>query len=1071
MRTAFTIFSITILVGIVAGLALPTVRAQGETDTITFHVLALGDGSENLETIPADAANEIVITGTYLATTSHGPIALIQNLCDIPTGTETPTATSTSTPTATPTGSVTPTPACTPMDIYYTVVWSVAWENVYYTDTVGSCCKYTDKDLAPWLEYTYGGNNNMLSGASEKLGVPNVRTGSGVKSLSGTIPAADITNWYSGAAGPDNFYSEKFDLIIQDDWGGNQATVTYTITLSTSPIVTETAPCAGQYLTGEQLGWFDVSSTDYVGTNMMAALHVSAPQPNSWYKLVVTGSWKDNGAGPDLKTMGMKVTTTGTWFPLDSDPLTGCADNENAIYYIQSGPTAWVPYLRVYDTGGNFPANTGTLRVTVYAVTTYTRYQSGCELQYQVGDLIEQKTVSGNWAHGLPLEHPIYNMAVGGGAGIPTPRTYYMLEITGGPANLGAEGYTYDGDIGERPTSSELDPTNWYDAQTAPFVECVVPTDQLGHVNIYFLMDNQTGAYEFTRHYYAFRVRDTGSYADNSGSLTYRLYQATFMQTVLPGDTLTATGCAAYGHDVTATGSIVIDGDAQNGAIFPTLASNSKYALQVVNGPWTDNGTGKYTIELSDDNGNTWTDLQDYPNLLCAASDDGDHVIIYIKSAAGKIWRARANDGDSNFGNNGASIGLTVYPATSSIDMFPTCEDNYTLTQIPLGDEVRKVPGESASGMSLPNIIQGKTYSISITGDHKWYDAGTGNGSYLVDISDDGGTTWESLEGYTHKLCSQTLGDGGRYQLFFTAQSNNYKLRVRDGDGNFLTNIGYVLFDLYSGINTANPAPGGTIGTPPPEWIVACNEAYERPGSFITLVPIGPIDLITFEFSFNVPVPRVGEWIDYLRNAITYYFAWCPEHTAALKSLGNVYLMNREPMKTIVDLMNFYKNIQSIISAMSATGGTDASVTSQEPPMFSDAASFDASGGAGPINSGPPIDGWSMFIVQYIDPAQNVWYGGRIDMAASLGSTDTSTKAAFVATCSSQFYNLFGIGSNAACQFLWTIRYNKISMLFLLGMDILITMYMVFKFLPAWVKKFWNLITGNKNVISKIGGG
>jgi hypothetical protein len=493
--------------------------------------------------------------------------------------------------------------------------------------------------------------------------------------------------------------------------------------------------------------------------------------------------------------------------------------------------------------------------------------------------------------------------------------------------------------------------------------------------------------------------------------------------------------------------------------------------LEVVDGPWLEAGTtDSYAVEISDDDGASWTDLQDYPNLLCAASSDGDHVLIYFYAAAGKTWKVRVNDTDSNFNTNTQSIGANVYPGLTTINEWPACESDYNLTKVILDAEVRKIPGNIADGKGIPatSILGGsRTYAIEITADSKWFEAGAGVGSYLVDISDDGGTTWTALEDY-NSLCTEQIGDGDRFRVIFTATSNNYKLRVRDGDNNYLNNTGYVVYDLYKALaNNYTPGPG-TTAPAPAEWVVACNEKYSRPSSFIEWFPIANITLGGSPIvGFSLPVPRAGEWIDYFRNAVTYYFAWCPQHTAALKSVGAVAL-NKEPMKSIVDMVTFIKSIQALFESYRAVGGAgDPALVSQEPDLFSDTSTIGQGVGGGSGPDAPVYHGggaWDLFITSTLDPATNIWAGGKVDFTTAMNSTDPASTAAYRTLCGEKFTPLFGITTTSFCSLLANVRNNGIIKWLVLVMDLIAAVWFLLSYFPSYLRRFIRVVGGRKAV-------
>ena len=1012
MRPGRIIFSTVILLGLLAGTAVPVARAQG-TPAITFHVY-----NTHEITAPADAEGTIVVDGTIITAESGFGAFMVENICE---GT-----------------------GCTSQDIYFKIELALSWASDWGHD-------YPTWNVAPMPKYYFGGTEAYLDQVDlGYCGGPTGETGTCTYNFEGTIPASEISE------DPDDPH-EMFMLAYNANYGGLDITAAYTITISTSPILEVQAPCSGQYNIGASLGTITLQANDPTA-RIFGLYGPTTPAIGDYFVIQVSGAWKNNGVGPDLRKVGMRYGVNNSWFELD-DSSAECKDMDT--YYLQNNGSI---YFRVYDTDGNFASNTGSLTLTFYGVTARTRYKSGCELNYEVGDLIEQKTVDASWPNGTPLATNWYKPwnpnAVGGDSGGEDKlyTRYYMLETIGGPARVYPSLYTYNADLGVRNSNTNKVPDAWYDTYTdTDIIKCRVSTDMIGHIKIFFAMDQQISKTEFQQFYYGFRVRDNSTYTDNSGTLGYRLYQATYMQMTTPGVAPDADGCALYSHEATAEATITIQGNSSSGSVVPTLTHNALYAFEVVNGPWKDNGVNNYTVEISPDNGNTWTDIDDYANLLCASSADGNHTMIYLYASAGQIWRARANDGDSNFANNSQSIGMKVYAGLTSINLFPKCEDDYNLSKNTLSDEQRKIPGNDAAGKELSGsllgakgpLIPGSTYAIEITDEGKWYEAGTGPGSYLVDISDDGGATWKHLEDYS-VLCATQLGDGTRYKIYFTATSSNYNLRVRDGDGNFLNNSGNVFYNLYLGTNIVNPPTTGPGSSPPPEWVVACNESYSRPDSFISWLNVS---IAGFGASF--PVPRVGDWIEYLKNAITFYFAWCPQHTEALRSTGDVY-MDREPFASIQSYIDFIKNMQTILEGYRAVGGDElpTGLTSQEPDLFSDTQYIDMAGGSDSYKVPSAAGPWDIFTIGGVDTETSVWFGGKLDLTKSIGQTNMSSMNAYKAACVEEITPLFGIVATQSCSILSLLRYSKIVTWVLLLIDIIAVLWFFLVYDINYIKKW-----------------
>lgn len=802
--------------------------------------------------------------------------------------------------------------------------------------------------------------------------------------------------------------------------------------------------CASQYLLGSEIGSLTLSSTSEYGSNVVTAIGSDYPAAGSWLAIKVkSGYWLDDGAGQELRSLAIKHGG-GTWFPLDVFPLTGCYDSESDTSYIQI-PSGFQPvYIRV-DDDSNFASNTGSLSIGFYSISSYTRYPSGCELNYVVGDYVESKTVSGDMSNGLPLDQSGKKWNPRGGSSdyIP-PKRYYMIETLGGPIDLGGYTYSYEADLAQLEDQYDLSPDTWHSIPFAPFVECYSQIDQVGHIRAYFALDEQIDLYEFERYWYAFRVRDTGSYTDNTGSLTYKLYNATLAQIVDPGTVPEVDGCSQFSHDPDPASSTIIYGIDNDGSALSigSITYNSIMAIQVEGGAWLDNSVESYLVQISNDDGDTWHDLEDYPYLLCSQSDDGDHYLIYVTAAAGQRWRSRVKDTDSNFENNSQSITVSIYPGITSIDPFPTCEENYTLTY----KNSYTIPGNIESGKVIPDIIGGQIYSIEITSDSKWFDGGTGEGSYLLELSDDDGDTWSPMADYAD-LCTEQIDNYGRFQIFFTAADGEYRLRAADDD--FLDNTGSVVIKLYSGEDTSNPIPPG--GNPiPPAWIVACDEVRDKPDSVI-------------EWYGIVPVPRVADWLAYYTHQVIYYFAWCPEHTEQLQQIGGIY-ENKEPIKSLLDMRSFIMSIQSTVEGLSSMGGEGSGLESQEPSLFSDTDLIGESvGGYSPIVPSPSTNILDVFVVGNLNTESNPWFGGQLDLP-SAPTVDLSSQDDYRAICEDKFNPLFGIMTWGYCYFMGTLRYSRIITWLLLVIDVGIVIWWIFKYFPNWIRRFMESLTGQKRL-------
>lgn len=811
--------------------------------------------------------------------------------------------------------------------------------------------------------------------------------------------------------------------------------------------------CSGQFLLGPQIGTMTLAATNEYGSNMAVAIGDDYPISGEWLAIkVLSGYWKNQGVGAELKSIAIK-TGGGIWYSLDAWILTECYDDNTLTYYIQMPPGLQPSYLRV-DDDSDWLSNTGSLSIGFYSISSYTHYPSGCELNYLVGDFIETKTIAADYSNGLPLDNNFIWIPRGGSSDYIPPKRFYMIETYGGPANLGGGVYSWDMDIAQEDAKIDIFPDEWHNIYTAPFVECIVQIDTVGHVRAFVALDEQIDLYEFEKYWYALRVRDTFAYNDNTGSISYRLYMATEAQIVDPGTEPELTGCSQFSHEATVTSNNLIYANDSDGTalVFSGLATGTMVALKVTGGPWMDNGVDDYGVQVSSDNGDTWHDLAAYPYLYCSQSDDGEHIFIYAMYAAGQIWRARVDDGDSDFSNNTLTINMAVYAGTTSIDPWPTCEENYTLTYL----ESYTIPGNLEAGKIISEITNGEAFSIEVTGDSKWYDDGGAVGSYLLDISDDGGDTWVNLEDYStaNYYCTEQIDNDGRFQIYFTASEDGpYLLRVQD-DSDFLANTGSVIVKIYAAVDTSDPDPVDPDNRIPPEWIVACNEVVERPDSVI-------------EWYGIVPVPRVADWLNYVRYGITYFLAWCPEHTEALASIGAIYT-DREPIASLLDMKDFVESIQYIIDGYSTMGGEDPTWENMEPELFADTNTIGDPVGGSYIPD-PSTEILDVFVVGNLNVESNPWFGGEL-VLPSEPTIDLSTMDDYRDSCEDKFYSLLGITTVTYCQFMALMRLTRAMTWILLAIDLFIVVWWIFSYFPKWIKRFIAAIVGNKRFFSDLGG-
>jgi hypothetical protein len=752
--------------------------------------------------------------------------------------------------------------------------------------------------------------------------------------------------------------------------------------------------CSGQFLDGTLLATINVNSTNSSGYTLTMPPLSRALKAGEWINVqVYSGSWTE--AGGAAKTDLEINSAGGIYWPMENWFYTGCSENDNNYVQIFDNSTL---RIRADDTDANWGNNSGTMVIRIYAAT-YDRYPTGCELTYTIGDEIESKIVSASSSTGIRMLSNTYwdpSPWAKGGEGIrESNMRYFVIDVTGGPF--------WDGQNMSVINELSVDGgQTWYVALgSVPGVVCVVATDEIGHVRIILeeTVDPQI----------QFRVFDPGDgYGNNSGTLGYTLYEARGLQIYQPGTALQPGTCDdEYFYD-NATGVLLtMQGASSLGYPLPLIEAGNIYALQTSAGPWTDLVTGKYTIAISDDAGVTWTELSNYDYLLCGQSDDGNHVLAYIRAEEGRDYRVRVNDGDGNFANNSDSIDLTVYEADTYIDPWHSCADAYTLTEMDIPLDQRKIPAQMENGGSLPDLQSGQIYAVEAS-ISPWIDA-LSHEYFLTDISSDDGTTWVAMAdadqgGAPLAACVVQVGSASSevYRVYFTANGGGYRLRSSgDGNTNFILRGGYVTYRIYSAVDTDQTPEDDDNGNGlPPLWASACYETCQRPTWVFAKYPV---DFGTLG-NVEIPYPDVINWIEYGRCAIQKYFAWCPEHTAALVGLMDDF-NERDPFATFLEVEDGFRSIQEQLASLS-TGGEEVDIYRPYSVVW---------GSGGGEFGGSVWDG-----VVPIIPDTSIWTGGELDLTATGGELPDS--ADYIAHCETAFEPFTGEMVNGFCPVLAIVR-------------------------------------------------
>jgi hypothetical protein len=826
-----------------------------------------------------------------------------------------------------------------------------------------------------------------------------------------------------------------------------------TLSLNPIPIPTEDDNCSENYLPNGLIKTGTIQATNSAGVVGWTKDMTGRPAIGDWLAIQFTQYWRNNGVGDDLQTAAIKYGSNGIWTLLTTASYSSvtCVDNrlnvqgiEETWVYLQVTSTG-TPYLRVGDTDSNWSANTGALNFAVYKAI-YTPPATGCGLNYVIGDYVGQRTASANSSAGISYE--FINTDVLDASGNPGDRIY-VVETSGTWSNNGM----VDVHGGMRVMDGNPDP--FQPMETYSGAVCVETLDPLGHVRVYFTVDPQIPDY-------AFRAEDAASYSDNTGGLTFLFYEAAYLPVDNPPEVDPCAGSYASGEILT-TFTLMATNPAYRLA---TLESGHYYGIKTANGPWQDNSVDSYEIAMSASVGmpQLWMEVSDFS--LCT-DYDGQYTLSYFYAQPGYKYYVRVNDGDGNMTNNTGNMGIIIYDATNEANNWETCADAYTMTQMTTDPALTVIPANQISGTNLLYISTGGSYAFEITGDYAWSDPDV-TADYEAEVclvGPNGCGDWIPIaEAQQQSLAAcVVLVDPGKllYRMYFTAEGG-YKLRVHDTDSFFSENSGKLTYKLYTTayIDPDDPGTDGTDGTDPgapAAWQASCTTACLRPLGLLKQIPISFGTLGTVNF----PVPDVAGWVDWAICTVVQYFMWCPEHTAALSGIRMTFGENVEPMATFNVLFNFIEETRAQIETLSLSpvaaspfdditgegGGPVGSVTVGDAPQA-------------PAN---PVD----MLMPGLDRTDNPWFGGQVDL--NIGTAVDPNKATTIAACEERMNPYVGTGAGGAvCDLHYMVSNTSLFIALITIMDVALLVFLGFKYLPAYVRRWFVLFKGNADTVTAI---
>jgi hypothetical protein len=678
-----------------------------------------------------------------------------------------------------------------------------------------------------------------------------------------------------------------------------------------------------------------------------------------WYMLeTVQGPWTNGDDSSTSYDIAVDIvdaninsqTEMSQWEYTDCSEYVDPQAQTNKRYFFQA-PTTQIN-LWVADPAFTFANNTDQISYLLVHVLSanVTYWPSACERKFKIGNQLFQHEIPASAVNGMYLE-PVDAETFANNL-IPEQNTvppilsthfqnnqWYVLETILGPwKNEGVEN-RWDMDI--RLGSSE----NFEKFSEWSQAECIVPTDKIGHYRVYF--QTPPGNADILK--YLMRVsdgNDANAYVNNTDQMTVKASMVTMAQVVPPGTPPAHETCGGSYSMGEQRGTVPVPPQNAAGVYVPSITVKEIYALQTFQYWEEGTASGNLTLpQISDDNGATWYDWQDYPAGLCyelvtIGPGNRDEWRLYFMADPGRTYKVRADDQDGNFGNNvNHDFSINVYAAQLLVDPFNTCTDAYRMVAVPLGQMADLIPGFYKAGITVPTV-KGYTYAIQIY-KGAWQENATSADRYDAALSMDSGVTFKpfsdrSIPGY------QCYASIGNYEwIYFTAGDSYTKVRVNDLEAaNWDDNDGSLYMRFFVANNVGDPnnpfddpndAPAGYL---PSSYTFGCYSSAVRPAPF-RLDPPPDLSLESIT-DFTGFANLIGSGISYVITSFvqllaggTYYildyavylvtssvnfFLWCPEHSAAINGiLANA--MTLEPMHTLSTISAMTKEGQAQINS------------------------------------------------------------------------------------------------------------------------------------------------------------
>jgi hypothetical protein len=404
-----------------------------------------------------------------------------------------------------------------------------------------------------------------------------------------------------------------------------------------------------------------------------------------------------------------------------------------------------------------------------------------------------------------------------------------------------------------------------------------------------------------------------------------------------------ATGsCDDYNFDAGEphhTGSV--NANSESGQYIPGLAVGSIYAIQIESANeaadppffqlsgWFESNSS--TTELDglqlSVNGTDFQALPDANGVLCYYNTPvSDELVFFVRPQNGQSFKLRADS--TTFANNTGREYFTVYEATASDSLltWESCIGDYEMHIPPINPhewiDVTKEEGELiaslaqyaeyngllAAGAELPPEIWKDpnslgNYILEVEyGTGPWYDGETETQHYGVELSNDGGVTWEELDSDTSIVVCSTVDPLRHYWralIHVEELGEVWMIRVADSATDvFADNTGNLAYILYT---------AGGFEVPPSDNSNIGYISVQGGGDVCQIAPVTPglLSLTDIDELGNY----FGGWIDYLNLSIMRYMAFCPRHTDMFLSVFEL-LMRKEPFATLAEFGQLQEDIK-----------------------------------------------------------------------------------------------------------------------------------------------------------------